>query len=340
MASDATAKTPTTSMAVVSCLVYSLMSNAMVLANRYIVGAKYYNFAEKSFVILAQAVIGVLVLEAAKARGLIQYENFSMETAKRWAPVTAFFVAMLYTGTLATAGLPIHIVTVFKNVTNLIIVFGEYRLFGEKVGPMVLGSLAVMLMGAILTSYSDVGGKPNASTLMGYFWMLMNCLSTAAYVLYMRYATSGSTLKLSKFGMAFYNNIVAIPLLFFPMAYTGDAITVWTNPLMRNVPFLFLLFLSGVMGIGLNLASFWCVSVTSATTYATVGGLNKLPTTFIGVLLLGEELKPQTAIYVTFGMIGGMMYGYGKFQDAEAAKQAKARANQAEENVRMLDAKV
>ncbi|OQS04170.1 GDP-mannose transporter [Thraustotheca clavata] len=315
-------------MAIISCLVYSFMSNAMVLANRYIVGQKYYNFREKSFVILAQATIGVLILEIAKARGVIHYEKFSMETAKRWAPVTGFFVAMLYTGTLATAGLPIHIVTVFKNVTNLIIVFGEYRLFGEKVGPLVLGSLVVMLMGAVLTSYSDVGGKPTHSTLAGYFWMFMNCVSTAAYVLYMRYATTGSSLKLSKFGMAFYNNLVAIPLLFLPMAYTGDAITVWSNPLMINVPFLFLLFLSGVMGIGLNLASFWCVSVTSATTYATVGGLNKLPTTFIGVLLLHEELKPQTAIYVTFGMVGGMMYGYGKFKDAEAAKQAKAHAAQ------------
>ncbi|OQR87028.1 GDP-mannose transporter [Achlya hypogyna] len=330
----------TTSMAVVSCIVYSFMSNAMVLTNRYIVGQKYYNFSEKSFVILAQAAIGVVMLEAAKSRGYIHYEKFNMETAKRWAPVTGFFVAMLYTGTLATAGLPIHIVTVFKNVTNLIIVFGEYRLFGEKVGPMVLGSLAVMLMGAVLTSYSDVGGKPTHSTLAGYFWMFMNCVSTAAYVLYMRYATTGSSLKLSKFGMAFYNNLVAMPLLFLPMAYTGDAVTVWRNPLMTNFPFLMLLTLSGVLGIGLNLASFWCVSVTSATTYATVGGLNKLPTTFIGVLLLHEELKPETAIYVTFGMIGGMMYGYGKFQDAEAAKQAKARASIDEAKAGSLDSKV
>ncbi|RLN85785.1 hypothetical protein BBJ28_00016605, partial [Nothophytophthora sp. Chile5] len=55
-----------------------------------------------------------------------------------------------------------------------------------------------------------------------------------------------------------------------------------------------------------------------------VGGLNKIPTTFIGVLLLGEVLKPDTAIYVTFGMVGGILYGYAKFKQGEAAKKLKA----------------
>ncbi|KAF0683067.1 Aste57867_24847 [Aphanomyces stellatus] len=331
------AKAGSTAMAVASCVVYSAMSNAMVLINRYLVGQKYYNFHEKSFVILTQAAVGVLLLELAKWQGFIKYEKFNIETAKRWAPVTFFFVAMLYTGTLATAGLPIHIVTVFKNVAIILTVIGEWRFFGEGVGLIVLASLGVMLLGAILTSYSEVGGKPTPSTLMGYFWMFMNCICTASYVLYMRFATSKSSLKLSKFGMAFYNNLVALPLLFPPMLVNGDAITVWSNPLMTDLSFLTLLFVSGVFGVGLNLASFWCVSSTSATTYATVGGLNKVPTTFIGVLLLGETLTPKTAIFVTFGMVGGMLYGYGKFKDSEEAKKAKAAA---EENERMLDSKV
>ncbi|KAF4030493.1 putative GDP-mannose transporter 2 (GMT 2) [Phytophthora infestans] len=146
-----------------------------------------------------------------------------------------------------------------------------------------------MLMGAVMSSYSDVGGgKATPSTISGYFWMVLNCASTAGYVLYMRYATSRSSLKISKFGMAFYNNLISLPLLAPPLVLNGEAFTVWT------------------------------------TTYATVGGLNKIPTTFIGVLLLGEPLKPDTAIYVTFGMVGGILYGYAKFKEGEAAKKHKA----------------
>jgi len=41
-------------------------------------------------------------------------------------------------------------------------------------------------------------------------------------------------------------------------------------------------------------------------------------------MLLGEALKPDTAIYVTFGMIGGILYGYAKFKEGEAAKRIKS----------------
>ncbi|CAI5747123.1 unnamed protein product [Peronospora destructor] len=311
-------------LSIMSCLVYSVMSNVMVLANRYLLGTKYYGFDEKFFVVAVQAAVAVLVLELAKMRKIVSYDSYDSKVARTWAPVTFFFVAMLYTGMQATAGLPIHIVTVFKNVTNIIIVFGEWRFFGERVGGLVLVSLVVMLMGAVMSSYSDVGDRATPSSLSGYFWMFLNCAATAGYVLYMRHATSRSSLKISKFGMAFYNNLISLPLLVPPLVLNGEAFTVWSNPLLANMNFTVLLFLSGVVGVGLNLASFWCVSATSATTYATVGGLNKIPTTFIGVLLLGEPLKADTATYVTFGMVGGILYGYAKFKEGEAAKKYTA----------------
>ncbi|CAI5743059.1 unnamed protein product [Hyaloperonospora brassicae] len=311
-------------LSIISCTVYSVMSNVMVLTNRYLLGRKYYGFDEKYFVVAVQAAVAVLVLELAKMQKIVSYDPYDRTVARKWAPVTFFFVAMLYTGMQATAGLPIHIVTVFKNVTNIIIVCGEWRFFHERVGRLVIVSLAIMLLGAVMSSYSDVGGLATPSSLSGYFWMFLNCLATAGYVLYMRYATSRSSLKISKFGMAFYNNLISLPLLVPPLVLNGEAFTVWSNPLLSNWNFTMLLFISGVLGVGLNLASFWCVSITSATTYATVGGLNKIPTTFIGVLLLGEPLKPETAIYVMFGMVGGILYGYAKFKEGEAAKKLKA----------------
>ncbi|KAJ0412500.1 hypothetical protein ATCC90586_006867 [Pythium insidiosum] len=320
-------------MAVLSCLVYSLMSNLMVLMNRYLVGKKYFGFEHKFFVVAVQAAVGVVALEVAKAQKVVSYEPYNSEIAKKWAPVTFFFVAMLYTGTQATAGLPIHIVTVFKNVTNIIIVFGEWRLFGEKVGSMVIASLAVMLFGAMMSSYSDVGAsRGRASTFAGYFWMILNCLTSAGYALYMRYATAKSSLKITKFGMALYNNLIALPLLAPPMLLNGELISVWSDPLLSNLNFNMLLVLSGVFGIMLNVAAFWCVSLTSATTYATVGGLNKIPTTFIGVMLLGEHLKADTAVYVMFGIIGGLLYSYAKFKEGEEARRHRVQEARASES--------
>jgi hypothetical protein len=48
------------------------------------------------------------------------------------------------------------------------------------------------------------------------------------------------------------------------------------------VPCQFLSLYAGAVGFMLNLATLWCVSNTTATTYAVIGALNKIPLAFIG----------------------------------------------------------
>lgn len=154
----------------------------MVLVNRYLVAPRFFGFHEKTFVIFIQAFIAVVMLEIAKQYKLVHYESFKLSTARKWAPVTIFFVLMLYTSTQATAGLPIHLVVVFKNLTNVGIVFGERVFFKEPISGMVLGSLFLMLFGALMAAYADAQEQTQQSTIMGYVWMLANCVCTAGYV--------------------------------------------------------------------------------------------------------------------------------------------------------------
>merc|ERR1719267_195629 len=97
-------------------------------------------------------------------------------------------------------------VTIFKNLTNILIMFGDYYFYNTKVTNIVIGSFGIMLFGAICAAYNDV--TFNAA---GYFWMSMNCFATASYVLYMKFATK--TIKISKVDMVFYNNMLSIPIL-------------------------------------------------------------------------------------------------------------------------------
>merc|ERR1719343_968969 len=67
-----------------------------------------------------------------------------------------------------------------------------------------------MLGGAIAAAWYDL-----YITGIGLFWMVANCLATSGYVLYLKFATK--TLKLSKFGMVFYNNVLCA-LFLLPVA--------------------------------------------------------------------------------------------------------------------------
>ncbi|CAN0549551.1 unnamed protein product, partial [Ectocarpus sp. 8 AP-2014] len=83
---------------------------------------------------------------------------------------------------------------------------GDWWFFQQAASWLVMFSMAVMVFGALFASYNDLDFNP-----WGYFWMVANCCTTAGYVLYMKHATK--SIKLPRFGMVFYNNLLTTCLL-------------------------------------------------------------------------------------------------------------------------------
>lgn len=115
--------------------------------------------------------------------------------------------------------------------------------------------------------------------------MVMNCLCTSGYVLYMKHATK--TVRLSKFGMVLYNNLLSLPILLAGAALRGEFAMLRAADELHTAPYLTLSLYAGLVGFFLNLATLWCVSNNSATTYAVVGALNKVPLAIIGCVRAG-----------------------------------------------------
>jgi GDP-mannose transporter len=106
---------------------------------------------------------------------------------------------MIYTSTKALKFLSIPVYTIFKNLTIILIAYGEVLWFGGSVTPMALFSFGLMVFSSIIAAWADIqhalasfgeatSEATNAiSTLnAGYLWMMFNCFCTATYVLGMR----------------------------------------------------------------------------------------------------------------------------------------------------------
>ena len=102
---------------------------------------------------------------------------------------------MIYTGSKALQYLSIPVYTIFKNLTIILIAYGEVLWFGGSVTGMTLFSFGLMVLSSIIAAWADIkhavesGSDATAkvSTLnAGYIWMLINCLCTSSYVLGMR----------------------------------------------------------------------------------------------------------------------------------------------------------
>mgnify|MGYP000085437817 CR=1 FL=1 len=120
--------------AALSLTMYACCSIGMVLANKAISMSLEPEAREHIPAIgcvMYQALVAVICVEFAKAMKWVDYPNFQSDVAKAWLPCNVLFVSMLCTGFLALRFVSVPMVTIFKNMSNLITVTGDYFIFGQ-----------------------------------------------------------------------------------------------------------------------------------------------------------------------------------------------------------------
>lgn len=101
---------------------------------------------------------------------------------------------MIYTGAKALQYLSVPVYTIFKNLTIIVIAYGEVLWFGGSVSPTILLSFGLIVFSSIVAAWADADAAGRSSkasqslaTLqVGYTWMALNVFCQAAFVLGMR----------------------------------------------------------------------------------------------------------------------------------------------------------
>ncbi|CAM9927660.1 unnamed protein product, partial [Choristocarpus tenellus] len=150
---------------------------------------------------IQQCFVAAILVEVSRLFGIVEYEPFQLKMALRWLPIVSLFCAMLFTSFMALGNLTVPMVTAFKSMANVLIVFGDWWLNDQPISFLIMTSIAIMVGGAFLAGREDL-----SFSLVGYLWMGGNVFCTASYVLSMKAATK--YIPLPKFGMVFYNNLL------------------------------------------------------------------------------------------------------------------------------------
>lgn len=270
-----------------------------------------------------------------------------MKDAKMWFPISALLVSVIYTGSKSLQFLSIPVYTIFKNLTIILIAYGEVIWFGGHVTGLTLASFSLMVGSSVIAAWSDISNTLAASvsgaidtldpitgaeipipatTMMGqlnvgYIWMLLNCFSSAAYVLAMR-----KRIKLTGFkdwDSMFYNNLLCIPILVIASVLIED----WgSTNLNLNFPpesrsfLLFAMCFSGAAAVFISYTTAWCIRTTSSTTYSMVGALNKLPVAASGMIFFGDAVNFGSVTAVGTGFFAGLVYAIAKQNQSKIDK--------------------
>ncbi|KAE9400346.1 UDP-galactose transporter [Gymnopus androsaceus JB14] len=312
---------------------YCFASILMTVINKFVVSGA--NFSMNFLLLCIQSSVCIGAVTIVKRLGIISFRDFDWKDAKAWFPISFMLVLVIYTGSKSLQFLSIPVYTIFKNLTIILIAYGEVLWFGGKVTGLTFVSFIFMVFSSVIAAWSDVSTAmndaiPNAgmgsgfSSLhdvtgvvqrlnIGYFWMLFNCLASASYVLTMRKRIKAT--GFSDWDSMFYANLLSIPVLALFSIVAED----WgTENLNRNFPpetrsfLLMAIAFSGAAAVGISYTTAWCVRVTSSTTYSMVGALNKLPVAASGMLFFGDAVTFGSVSAIGVGFFAGLLYAVAK----------------------------
>ncbi|GAB7362054.1 hypothetical protein MBLNU230_g2088t1 [Neophaeotheca triangularis] len=315
-----------TSSPIVPVLAYCGSSILMMVTNKYVLSGTGFNM---NFLLLCvQSIVCVVAIQLCKQANIITFRDFNTDEARKWFPISVLLIGMIYTSTKAIQFLSIPVYTIFKNLTIILIAYGEVLWFGGTVTGMALLSFGLMVLSSIIAAWADIqhalssyGGdaatgeaaEKIATLNAGYMWMLLNCFCSATYLLGMRKRIKLTNFK--DFDTMYYNNLLSIPILAVCSLFLENWSTANIDinfPPGHRASMVSVMVISGLSGVFISYTSAWAVRVTGATTYSMVGALNKLPIALSGLIFFDTPITFGSVGAIAIGFVSGIVYALAK----------------------------
>lgn len=299
--------------ALLSGFAYCISSCSMILVNKYVLSS--YDFNAGISLMLYQNLVSVVIVSLLSVFGLITTEPLTWRLIKVWFPVNVIFVGMLVTSMFSLKYINVAMVTVLKNVTNVITAVGEMYLFSKHHDNRVWAALFLMIISAVSGGITDISFHA-----VGYAWQITNCFLTASYSLTLRRVMDTAKQvtrsgNLSEFSMVLLNNTLSLPLGVILIFIFNEVDYLSRTPLLRMPTFWLVMTLSGFLGLAISFTSMWFLHQTGATTYSLVGSLNKIPLSVAGIFLFNVPTSLENSASILFGLVAGVFFARAKMRE-------------------------
>src|ERR1700712_1168264 len=88
--------------------------------------------------------------------GVAKFRDFNTDEARKWFPISLLLIGMIYTGSKAIKFLSIPVYTIFKNLTIILIAYGEVLWFGGSVSRLTLFAFGLMIVSSVIAAWADI----------------------------------------------------------------------------------------------------------------------------------------------------------------------------------------
>lgn len=224
-------------------------------------------------------------------------------------------IGMIYTSSKGLKYLPVANFTVCKNLLIIVMAWFDVKYFGGYVDRLMVLSFYLIIAGSVVGGYSDI-----TFNLLGYVWLVLNCVFTAAYLLEMRRCIK--KIGFQNFDTVYYNNTLSIPVLVLLSVFLDDW-KLYLNSYYNDGPFVAqrsllytVVLLSCFTAFSISYATCWCLKILTSTSYSIAGALNKLPIAVSGLVFFKSErnFSVGNISSIALSFTGGLVYSIAQIR--------------------------
>ncbi|XP_027183001.1 nucleotide-sugar uncharacterized transporter 3 [Coffea eugenioides] len=307
---------PMTKRGAYAAISYMACAVLLVLFNKAALSS--YNFPCANVITLCQMICSCCFLYALRRWKLISFhagEAAMVDTFKSMVPLRTLIntspVAVTYLlYMLATMesvrGVNVPMYTTLRRTTVVFTMIVEYILVRQKYTPPILGSVALIVLGAFIAGARDL-----SFDYYGYLVVFLSNITTAIYLATI--ARVGKSSGLNSFGLMWCNGILCGPVLLIWTFIRGDLEMTMNFSSLLSPGFLVVLLLSCILAFFLNYSIFLNTTLNSALTQTICGNLKDLFTITLGWIIFGGlPFDILNVIGQLIGFFGSGLYAYYK----------------------------
>ncbi|XP_027338406.1 nucleotide-sugar uncharacterized transporter 3-like [Abrus precatorius] len=304
---------------VYTALSYMASSVLLVMFNKAALSS--YNFPFANVITLTQMVCAFIILFVLKFLKIISFTTgesksssnnpvifVSYRTLAQTLPLALTYLLYMVVTMEAVRGINIPMYTTLRRTTVAFAMIMEYFLSGKKHSSFVIGSVGVVIAGALVA-----GARDFSFDSYGYSVVFVENMCKAVYLASV--SRIGKSTGLNVFGLVWCNVVICGPILFLWSLLRGDLRTTLNFPYLFYTGFQVVMFLSCVLTFFMNYIVVLNTTVNSALTQAICGNLKDVFTSGFGWLLFGG--LPYDLFNVlgqSLGFLGSCLYAYCKLQ--------------------------
>eukprot|EP00878_Enallax_costatus_P027595 GHUV01029727.1.p1 GENE.GHUV01029727.1~~GHUV01029727.1.p1 ORF type:complete len:378 (+),score=84.17 GHUV01029727.1:231-1364(+) len=302
--------------AITAGILYSLSSAGLTLLNKKVL--VHYDFTAVHALLCFHCLVSVVLVRFCSIMGWAEVEPLTWDLVRIWMPVNLIFVAMLATNFYALQLVGVGMVSVLKNLSNLLIIVGDFVFFQRTYTWHVWVCLLFMVLSVFTGSMTDIN-----FSWRGYAWQMVNNVFTAGYALYLSRVTEKVSSHthdhkpLNQLSMVYYNNMLSLPLTVLLVLLRAEFVGFWQQKALYDPSFQALAVLGGLLGFVISFSSIWFVSLTTATLYSLVGSFNKVVVAAVGIWWFGESTEIRNLASIAAGLIAGTWLPFVKMRGVQ-----------------------